>query len=193
MQQGFVFRDPKSGEYNLTAVNRALGKHRSVVVNFARWELGLADRYQSNRLAIRDLTANSARPAFRVVNREQGSGARSALDEALAELDIAAERIAGYETEVGGHLEVALAIAAGQADVGVTIRIAAEAYGLTFIPIREERYDLVIMEHELESAPVKSMLDALSSRRLAREISQLCGYDTSQMGQLVARPASNTR
>ena len=43
-------------------------------------------------------------------------------------------------------------------------------------------YDLVIVEHAAESSPIKAMLDALSSRRLAREISQLCAYDASQMG-----------
>ncbi len=51
--------------------------------------------------------------------------------------------------------------------------------------IRDERYDLVIIEQEAESAPIKAMLDALNSRRFAREISQLCAYDTAQMGQVV--------
>lgn len=73
-----------------------------------------------------------------------------------------------------GHLEVAAAVAAGHAEAGVTIRVAAEAYGLGFIPLREARYDLAIPETELESAPVKRMLDALNSRRFANEVSQLC-------------------
>jgi putative molybdopterin biosynthesis protein len=71
--------------------------------------------------------------------------------------------------------------------VGVTIRVAAEAYGLNFIPIREECYELVIPGREMDSDPVVAMLDALNSRRFAREVSQLCGYDTTQMGQVVAR------
>ena len=78
-----------------------------------------------------------------------------------------------------------LLIAAGLADVGVTIRLGADAFGLHFIPYRDERYDLVIMETEVESAPIKAMLDALNSRRFAREVSQLCAYDTSQMGQVI--------
>jgi len=43
----------------------------------------------------------------------------------------------------------------------------------------------VFKEHEAESMPIKAMLDALNSRRFAREIGQLCGYDTTQMGQVV--------
>jgi molybdate-binding protein/DNA-binding XRE family transcriptional regulator len=180
---GVHLRDQKSGEYNLAPIRRALGRRRSLVVNFARWELGLATA-PGNPLAIRGF-ADLARPGLRIVNREDGSGARSALDEALAEHSLKPDRIAGYEVEAGGHLEVAAAIAAGLADVGVTIRLGADAFGLHFIPYRDERYDLVIMETEVESAPIKAMLDALNSRRFAREVSQLCAYDTTQMGQVI--------
>ena len=180
---GVHLRDQKSGEYNLAPIRRALGHHRSMVVNFARWELGLATA-PGNPLAIRGF-ADLERSGLRIVNREDGSGARSALDQALGELGLKSERIAGYQFEVGGHLEVAAAIAAGLADAGVTIRLGADAYGLHFLPHRDERYDLVIMEREAESAPIKAMLDALNSRRFAREISQLCAYDTAQMGQII--------
>jgi len=178
---GVHLRDQKSGEYNQASIRRALGHRRSAVVNFARWELGLATAV-GNPLAIRGF-ADLARPGVRIVNREDGSGARSALDNALGELGIQGDRIAGYQVEVGGHLEVAAAIAAGLADAGVTIRLGADAYGLDFIPHQEERYDLVFMEQDSDSTPIKAMLDALSSRRFAREISQLCAYDTAQMGQ----------
>jgi len=180
---GVHLRDQKSGEYNLAPIRRALGHRRSLVVNFACWELGLATA-PGNPLAIRGF-ADLERPGLRIVNREDGSGARSALDQALGELGIQPERIAGYQFEVAGHLEVAAAIAAGLADAGVTIRLGADAYGLHFLAHRDERYDLVIMEDEAESTPIKVMLDALSSRRFAREISQLCAYDTGQMGQVI--------
>ncbi len=180
---GVHLRDQKSGEYNLAPISRALGHRRSIVVNFARWELGLATA-PGNPLAIRGF-ADLERSGLRIVNREDGSGARSTLDQALGELGLQPQRIAGYQFEVGGHLEVAAAIAAGLADVGVTIRLGADAYGLHFLPHRDERYDLVIMEQEAESTPIKAMLDALNSRRFAREISQLCAYDTAQMGQII--------
>ena len=180
---GVHLRDRKTGVYNLAPISRAVGHRRSMVVNFARWELGLATA-PGNPLAIRGF-ADLARPGLRIVNREDGSGARSALDQALGELGLPSERIAGYQFEVGGHLEVAAAVAAGLADVGVTIRLGADAYGLHFLAQRDERYDLVIMGDEAESIAVKAMLDALNSRRFANEISQLCAYDTAQMGQVV--------
>jgi putative molybdopterin biosynthesis protein len=181
---GVHLRDPKSGEYNLMQVRRMLGRRRAIVVNFASWELGLATA-AGNLRKIRN-AGDLARPGLKIVNREPGSGARLALDEALADLGLAADRIAGYRTELAGHLEVAAAIAAGQADAGVAIRVAAEVYGLGFIPMREERYDLVIPVQELASPIVKSMLDALSSQRFAREIGDFCLYETGRMGQVIA-------
>lgn len=179
---GVHLRDPKTGEYNFTAAREAFGRSRFRVVNFARWELGLATRAEKGRLRdIEDL----AKRRLRLINRESGSGARIALDEALTLRGIKAERIHGYYKLASGHLEVAAAIAEGIADAGVTIRLAADLYNLEFHPWREERYDLIVAADEFNSAPVQNLVEALNSRALAYEISGLCAYDTSQMGQVV--------
>ena len=182
---GVHLRDPKSGEYNLSSVRNTIGRRPLTMVNFARWELGLAVT-ERNPMNIRGF-ADLARPRIRVVNRERGSGARLALDEALNELGLPGNGIKGYTRELPGHLEIAEAIASGEADAGVTIRIAAEAYGLAFIPIREERYDLVVLEDKSGLGPVKAMFEALNSRRFAREINQLCAYATDQMGKVITQ------
>jgi putative molybdopterin biosynthesis protein len=182
---GVHLRDPRTGEYNLPQAARALKNRPALIVNFGQWELGLATA-AGNPLALRGFD-DLGRPGLRIVNRESGSGAREALDAAIVEHGLAPDQVAGYAFEVGGHLEVAAAIAAGQADVGVTIRVAADTFGLGFIALREERYDLVVLENEAESPPVKILLDALNSDRFAREVSQLCAYDTARMGQVIAR------
>ena len=182
---GVHLRDRKTGEYNLPHAARVLRNRPALIVNFAQWELGLATA-EDNPQGIRGFD-DLGRTGVRIVNREHGSGAREALDEAMIELGLAPAQVAGYGFEVGGHLEVASAIAAGQADAGVTIRIAADTFGLGFIPIREERYDLVMLESEVEAAPIKILLDALNSQRFASEVNQLCAYDTAQMGQVIAR------
>ena len=184
---GAHLKDARSGEYNLTQFKRALGHRRTIVVNFARWELGIAAA-AGNPLGL-EAAADLARPHLRIVNREIGAGARAALDESLAGLGVTPDKVDGYQHEVRGHLEVAAAIAEGFADAGMTIRVAANAYGLAFIPLREERYDLAILERDLDTMPVKAMLDTLNSRRFASEVSQLCAYDTGQMGTVLARIA----
>jgi molybdopterin molybdotransferase/putative molybdopterin biosynthesis protein len=176
---GVHLRDPKSGDYNLVAARMAFGAKRFRIVNFARWELGLATRPDATPIAaLEDLT----RRDLKIINREVGAGARAVLDEALAADGVKGKQINGYEHLAAGHLDVAAAIADGVADAGVTIRLAAGLYGLRFQPWREELYDLVIPEDEFHSAPVLNLLEALNTRALASEISQLCSYDTSQMG-----------
>jgi molybdate-binding protein len=155
------------------------------MINFARWELGIgvAGGNPKNLRSIADF----GRADVRIVNREAGSGARRVLDRALASFGVAPQDVAGYAHELNGHLEVAAAIAAGQADAGLTLRVAAHAWNLGFVPVREERYDLVILQREMDSPPVRAMLDALSSASFANEVGQLCAYDTTRMGSVVAR------
>ena len=85
-----------------------------------------------------------------------------------------------------GHLEIAAAVACGIADAGVTIRLAAALHDLHFESWREERYDLIIPEEQSSSSAVEGLLNAMNTHTLANEISQLCLYDTSQMGTVVS-------
>ncbi len=188
---GVHIRDPRTGEYNVAPARKRLGRRRAVFVNFARWEIGLGVRPE-RAAAVRGV-GDLARPGIRIVNRELGSGARLALDEMLEKAGLEARSLAGYGRELGGHLEVAAAVRAGEADAGVTIRVAAEAYGLGFIPLREERYDLVVPASELEWPPVKAMLDALNSARFGRELSGLCAYDTSATGTVIGQRKPGSR
>jgi len=191
---GVHLRDADAEDYNLESVRHALGRRAAIVVTFARWEVGLAVR-AGNPFGISTI-AELTKPRLRIANREPGSGARAVLDLGLKQARIRPDRIGGYQTEYSGHLEVASAIASGHADTGVTLRVAADAYDLEFIPLREERYDLVILAAEADTPPVRAMLDTFNSMRFAREICQFCGYDTEPMGRVVAHlnmeaPAAN--
>jgi putative molybdopterin biosynthesis protein len=177
---GIHLRDPESGEYNAGAVRIALGRKRVKIVSFARWELGLASRRNN---PIKDLDA-LVRGRARLMNREEGSGARVALDGELSHRHIKRATVKGYDQTRLGHLEVAAAIGEGAADAGVTIKMAAESYGLEFVTWNEERYDLIIPEHEIDTVPVRAMMQALNSSRLAHEIAAFCDYDTAEMGKV---------
>jgi molybdate-binding protein/DNA-binding XRE family transcriptional regulator len=180
---GVHLRDPRTGDYNVAAARAVFGRRRFRIVNFARWELGLATRRGGPAITtVEDLT----QPRVRLINRPTGAGARTVLDEMLEARGIATAAIDGYANHAPGHLEVAAAIADGNADAGVTIRLAANLYGLNFQPWREERYDFVIPEQEFHLAPMQSLIEALNTRALANEIGQLCAYDASQMGTVVA-------
>ena len=117
-------------------------------------------------------------------------GARLVLDEGSREVGLTASDLEGYEIEVGGHLEVAEAIAAGRANVGSYDPVGRERL---WIGVRAAaRRALRRRGHwsaTLIQRPVKAMLDALNSNRFAREVSRFCAYDTDQMGRTLARIA----
>ena len=123
---------------------------------------------------------------LRLVNREPGSEARLLLDRELAAAGADPAQLPGYDSQATGHLHVASAIAAGLADVGVASEPAALAYGLAFIPLAAERFDLVIPAGQAGSREVPGLLKVLSSRWLLDQLASLPGYDPARCGEHIA-------
>ena len=171
--------DEATGTYNDTWV-RQLVPFPCVLVTFASWQQGLILAYGNPKQL--NGVADLANPGVKLVNRQAGSGSRALLDRALAAAGIPADLVDGYEREERGHLAVAAAVASGNADVGIGVKAAAVAMGLDFLPLEEERYDLVIPEHFLSDGPVQVLLDLLRRPVLHRRVESLGGYDTSNMG-----------
>jgi molybdate-binding protein len=175
--------DPVSGQYNLPFVRELFGE-RADLVTFAVWEQGFIVA-AGNPAGIGG-AGDLARPELRLVNREAGTGARALLDSQLATVGLSPREVAGYGRIVSSHLAVAEAIAAGLADVGIGVRAAAQALGLGFLPLAEERYDLVIPHVFFELAPVQALLETLYSPLFRLEVEALGGYDVRSMGTHVA-------
>jgi putative molybdopterin biosynthesis protein len=154
------------------------------ILRFCSWREGLVLRPGpgSGVAGVRDLPGSG----LRLVNREPGSDARRVLDRELADHGIDPGRLPGYETAAAGHLEVAAAIAAGVADVGVASEPAALAYALAFVPLTRESFDLVIPAAHAGSREVRAMIRALSSRWLLDQLASLPGYDASRCGEHLA-------
>jgi len=180
---GMHLRDDATGEYNLPFIRHACAGRRVLVVTAAHWSQGLLVA-RGNPRGIAG-AADLARPGLTIVNREPGSGSRAALDQALARAGVAPTLVRGYKHTVGSHRTVAEAVAAGLADAGPGLLAAARALELDFLPLAEERYDLVFAEETRESAPVAALLDTLTSRAFRDEIDALPGYDISQTGTVV--------
>ena len=65
-------------------------------------------------------------------------------------------------------------------------RSAAQTFGLDFIPLHSERYDLVMRTGTTNLPAAKAFLDVLQRATLRRKLEVLAGYDTSDTGALVA-------
>ena len=172
-----------SGEYNVGSARDAL-RQGGEVVGFCAWREGLAlHRGLAGQVSG---IADVARRGLRLVNREAGSEARRLLDRELAALGIGPATVAGYQTQAAGHLQVASAVAAGLADTGVASEPAALAYGLAFIPLAAERFDLVIPADRAGTREAQGLLKVLSSRWLLDQLASLPGYDPARCGEHIA-------
>jgi molybdate-binding protein/DNA-binding XRE family transcriptional regulator len=180
--------DAASGEYNVPFVRRLFPKGGAIVVNLGRWEEGFVV-VRGNPLGIRSVGDLASR-RVRVVQREQGAGARTLLDRLLRHARIPPRAISSIPRAATGHLAVARAISQGTADVGVATRSAASAFGLGFLPLAEERSDLVFSEELRDDVRVERIVDTLRSSAFRRELDTLDGYGTEQSGDIVAEVTS---
>ena len=179
---GVHLRD--SGSDDASGAASDLLRTGAEILRFCSWREGLVLRSgpASGVAGVRDLPGSG----LRLVNREPGSEARRVLDRELADYGIDPARLPGYETAAAGHLEVAAAIAAGIADVGVASEPAALAYALAFVPLTQESFDLVIPAAHAGAHEVRAMIRALSSRGLLDQLASLPGYDASRCGEHLA-------
>jgi molybdate-binding protein len=181
--------DPESGEYNLPSIRRELAGHRVVVVTLSHWQEGLIVA-RGNPKGIAG-PADLARQDITIVNREADAGSRTILDVWLHQAGITPPWVRGYAHEVRSHAAVAEAVASGAADVGPGILAVARAMGQDFLPLQDERYDLVIPVAFLNAAPVQAVLEMAVSAPFQTELEALGGYDSSCTGTVVAElPAS---
>ncbi len=166
--------DAQNGDYNRSYVRHFFPGEEMALVRLFQREEGLLVQ-SGNPLQICRIE-DLARPGVRLVNRERGAGTRVWLDVALAKLGILADRIVGYYNEATSHLEVAQAIASGKADVGIGLPSSAPAYGLEFIPLFAEPYDLVLTRKAYATPRFSRFFDQLASSLFQEGIQGFTGY-----------------
>lgn len=169
-------------EYNFEAAFKELDQ-MPVVVNFCRREQGIMVA-RGNPLNI-TAAADLGRKAVRIVNRPLGTGTRLLLDRELANAGIATDKINGYDREVHRHMDVGLAVLSGRADAGPGIRPVADLLGLDFVPIRWERFDLLVARERFFDKPVQLFLGLLHEKAFAEMAGQYSGYDLGVSGKML--------
>jgi molybdate-binding protein/DNA-binding XRE family transcriptional regulator len=180
---GSHLEDRQTGEYNLPFLKHEFPGEDFRVVTFAQWEEGLVVAPQ-NPKKIRKIE-HLAKKNVRFANREAGSGSRALLDELLSSAGVRAGQIEGYHRISHGHLAAAYTVASDEADCCLATRSAARTFGLDFIPLRFERYDLVMRKQTMELPAAQAFLDVLQRATLRRRLEVLAGYDTSRTGAVL--------
>ncbi|PRX52346.1 molybdopterin molybdochelatase [Nonomuraea fuscirosea] len=176
--------DPATGRYTLPYVDRLLGTDADVaVIRLVHRDQGLivAPGNPLGLTGIEDL----AKPDLRYVNRQRGAGTRALLDHELTGLGIDPREVSGYSREEHTHLAVAAAVAAGRADAGLGILAAARAFGLDFVPVAREPYDLVLRTGTLGEELLAPLWELLEQPEFRAGVEALGGYSCAETGRRV--------
>ncbi|MDK1080248.1 MAG: molybdopterin biosynthesis protein [Anaerolineae bacterium] len=182
--------DPETGEYNISYIRRYLPDVPVRVVTLVGREQGLLVS-RGNPKGIKSLEdlsrpgAQSEASSVRFINRQRGAGTRVLLDYQLNLLGISSDSIIGYAQEEYTHLGVAAAVASDRVDCGMGIAAAAQALELDFVPLYQERYDLVIPMEYAKSELLKPLFAVLENQEFRAAVAALPGYDVTVMGNLV--------
>jgi putative molybdopterin biosynthesis protein len=179
--------DPATGEYNLPFLSQYLAGVPVELIALVGRQQGLLVP-KGNPKAIRGLE-DLSRSGVRFVNRQRGSGTRVLLDYQLDLRGLPSETIPGYNQEEYTHLGVAAAVASGRADCGLGIAAAAQALDLDFIPLFQERYDLVIPKVHAESQLLAPLFEVIASERFRNAVAAMPGYDVTVMGKVISSEA----
>ena len=148
--------DPETSRYNtpllLPGMELADGWRRLQGIVFRRGDPRFEGRSPAD--AVREVAED---PDVLMVNRNTGSGTRLLVDGLLG-----GSRPAGYWNQPRSHNAVAAAVRQERADWGVAIESVARAYGLAFLPLTEEHYDLALWSDRRGEPAVEALLSVLA-------------------------------
>ena len=171
----------ESGEYNKAYVHRFFPDRDMELITLAHRTQGLM-LSPGNPKRIKRIT-DLTRPDVRFVNRNSGSGTRLWFDAELKRTHEKPDAIHGYDRIVNTHSEAASLIEAVRADAALGLQAAAHQHRLDFIPLFEERYDLVL-PHGQEKT-LSPILDFIQAVEFRRSLDSLTGYNTAHSGELI--------
>lgn len=170
-------------EYNFGYMVQEIGGELPAVVNLCGREQGLIIE-KGNPLKIHSVS-DLAKHGVRIVNRPAGTGTRLLFDLELEKAGIEGERIEGYNQSFRGHMDVGVEVLSGRAHAAPGIRTVAGLLGLGFIPLRWERYDLLVSKERFFEEEVQLFLGLLHEPAFREIAAGLEGYDLSLCGKIV--------
>lgn len=171
----------ENGEYNTPFVRHLFPDREMEIITLANRTQGLI-LAQGNPRRVKKI-ADFANRKVRFVNRNAGSGTRLWFDSELHKLKIPAEKINDYDRVVSTHTEAASLIQNGKVDAAIGLQAAAHQHGLDFIPLFEERYDLVLPREQEKS--LSPFLDYIQTTDFRRALDTLTGYSTAHSGEQI--------
>jgi len=176
--------DEETGEYNISFIKRFLADIPLQLINLCYRQQGLivARGNPKNIKGFKDVANGN----LSFINRQNGAGTRLLTDKTLKDLELKPTDISGYDHEEYTHMSVAASIANGSVDCGMGILAAANALKLDFVPVAEERYDLIIPHRFLNDIKIKALLNLICNSPEFKElVNNLGGYNLRDSGKIM--------
>ncbi|MBD2458197.1 helix-turn-helix domain-containing protein [Nostoc sp. FACHB-87] len=181
---GMHLYDPKSREHNIPFAREALAGRNAILITLGVWQEGLLVP-PGNPMGVKTV-ADLVEFGATIITHEAGSAGRTLLERKLQEQRVPFQSVKQFDRIAHNHQEVAFSVASGMVDAGISNASIAAAFGLGFIPLHQARYDLVILKEYLEQAPVQQFINILGHRAVRSQLEVLGGYDTSNIGEVIA-------
>jgi putative molybdopterin biosynthesis protein len=175
--------DPKTNEYNVPFLPNYVPNIKPVVVNLFCRDMGFLVAAK-NPLGIHGFE-DLPRKEVRFVNRQKGAGTRVLLDYYLKKMRIPASEIKGYDREVYTHLEVGISVLSKESDVGIGTIAVSKFFGLSFIPITTENFDMILDQSTFFEKGVQAFVEVLNSDGFRKRITKLGNYDFKNSGKIL--------
>ncbi|MBE9637030.1 helix-turn-helix transcriptional regulator [Salipiger mangrovisoli] len=175
---GLHVRDPAGGWNAATARDAAAGQN-AVLVGFAARRRGLVLR--EGGAAPKGLAELAG---LRLAPRQQSSGSAGLLRDLAAEagLDLGMVTLTPLERTED---EAVQSVRRGEADVTFGLESVARAYGLPFVPLIDERFDLLIDRKAWFDPPLQRLMAFCRSEIFRSRAESLGGYDLTPLGEVV--------
>ncbi|MBN2254848.1 MAG: helix-turn-helix transcriptional regulator [Deltaproteobacteria bacterium] len=175
--------DLETGEYNLPTLARMLAPQKYVVVNLWHRTQGLMVR-KGNPHAVKGVE-DIVTKNVRFINRNEGSGTRVLLEYLVSQAGMNEKDIDGFYSVADSHLAVALKVFLGDADVGMGIEYVTHLVPLDFIPLRDERFDLVVPKALWPTSTMQRFISYLRPEKIATLSRNLPGYSMAETGKVL--------
>lgn len=174
--------EPESGEYNVPAVAETFPGLGLVLIAWAKRRQGLI-LPAGNPAGVETLADLAAR-RLRVVCRQEEAGSQILLLHLLEKANLGLEDLELSAGTAHNETEVGLAVLEGRADCGLAVESVARSLQLTFLPLAEERLDLLLRRRDYFETPFQALLTFARTPAFQGKAKQLGGYDLSDFGSV---------
>jgi len=176
---GLHIFNPDDNSWNTNAVQLKCDGVSAVLIEWARRTRGLV----LGKHVTRTVTELSDIEGLHFAARQNQAGAQDTFVKLLQLKSIDVEKIS-FSDPHRTENDAAVEVLSGDADVTFGLQALANKYKLKFVPIIEERFDLIVDRRSWFDPPMQSLLQFTRSKKFTKKVSELAGYDTANMGSV---------